>query len=79
MKDLKKRIVINPKILSGKPIIKGTRIPIYVILGSLAAGMDHKNIMKEYGIEFDDILACLSYATEVVTSEETYPLIKKER
>jgi len=72
-----KRIIIDPKIMVGKPIIKGTRVPVYVILGSLAAGMDYKEVMGEYGIKFDDILACLNYATDVVTSEETYPLARK--
>ncbi|OGB90193.1 hypothetical protein A2625_04340 [candidate division WOR-1 bacterium RIFCSPHIGHO2_01_FULL_53_15] len=72
-----KRIVIDPKIMTGKPIIKGTRVPVYVVLGSLAAGMEHKEVMKEYGIKFHDVLACLNYATDVVISEEAYPLAKQ--
>lgn len=71
------RIIVDPKIMAGKPVIKGTRVPAYVVLGSLAAGMDYKEVMEEYGIEFHDILACLNYATDVVSSEETYPLKKK--
>jgi uncharacterized protein (DUF433 family) len=74
-----KRIVVDPKIMAGKPVIKGTRVPVYVVLGSLAAGMDYKEVMREYGIQFQDILACLNYATEVVTSEETYPLVARAK
>ena len=72
-----KRVVIDPKIMTGKPIIKGTRVPVYVVLGSLAGGMGYKEVMEEYGVKFQDVLACLNYATDVVTSEEAYPLVKK--
>lgn len=74
MKNGKNRIAIDPKIMVGKPVIKGTRVPVYVVLGSLAAGMNYKEIMQEYGIKFEDILACLNYAADVVVSEEAYPL-----
>ncbi|OGC08703.1 hypothetical protein A2230_05795 [candidate division WOR-1 bacterium RIFOXYA2_FULL_36_21] len=76
MAETKMRITINPKILAGKPIINGTRVPIHAILGSLAAGMEYKEVIKEYGIEFEDILACLNYAVDVVSSEEAYTLAK---
>ena len=79
MPDVENKIIVDPKIISGKPIIKGTRVPVYVVLGSLAAGMDYKKVMEEYGIKFHDILACLNYATDVVTSEEIYPLTRKEK
>jgi uncharacterized protein (DUF433 family) len=72
-----KRIIIDPKIMAGKPIIKGTRVPVYVVLGSLAGGMDYKEVMGEYGLKFRDVLACLNYAADVVVSEEAYPLVKK--
>lgn len=52
-----KRIVIDPEIRHGKPIIKGTRVPIDIILGSLVGGMDNRGITKEYGIEKEDVLA----------------------
>jgi uncharacterized protein (DUF433 family) len=77
MHNLEKRIVINSKILSGKPIVRGTRVPVYVILGSLAAGMEDKEVMKEYKITHDDIHACLTYATDVVSSEEAYSFLNK--
>ena len=56
------RIVIDPEVRHGKPIIKDTRVPIGVILGSLAGGMDIDEITKEYDLEREDVLAALAYA-----------------
>ncbi len=64
------RIIINPEIRHGKPIIKGTRVPVDIILGSLAGGMDNAEIIKEYDIEKEDILAALAYAAKVVAGED---------
>ncbi len=49
------RITIDPEIRHGKPIIKGTRVPVEVILGSLAGGMEIQEIAAEYGIEKEDV------------------------
>ncbi len=58
------RIVSDPKVCSGKPCIKGTRIPAHIILDLLAAGEDFKGIKKAYpNITDEDIRACLSYAS----------------
>ncbi len=63
MKKLVERIVLDPKICSGKPCIKGTRIPAYIILDLLAAGESFGGIKKAYpNITDDDIKACLNYA-----------------
>ena len=70
------KIIINQKIQAGKPVVKGTRVPVYVVLGALAAGMGYKEVEKEYGIGSDDILSCLNYATEIVSSEEVYAFKK---
>lgn len=57
------RISIDPKICHGKPCIKGTRIPIFVILDALAAGMTYEEISEDYPpITSDDIKAALQYA-----------------
>jgi len=65
------RIEINPKIMMGKPIIKGTRIPVYVILNLLAEGYDFEKIMKEYpDLTRQDILAVLEYAAKVTKFRE---------
>ncbi len=64
------RIVIDPKICSGKPCIKGTRIPVHIILDLLAAGEDFDSIKRAYPNTTDkDIRACLNYAA-VLADEE---------
>jgi len=65
------RIEINPKIMMGKPVIKGTRIPVYVILNLLAEGYDFDEIIKEYpDLTKKDILAVLEYAAKVTKFRE---------
>lgn len=68
------RISIDPQICHGKPSIKGTRIPVFVILDALAAGMSHREIVKEYPpITEEDIQAALYYAS-LLTQQEEVPL-----
>jgi uncharacterized protein (DUF433 family) len=62
------RIVIDPEIQHGKPVIRGTRVPITRIIGGLAGGMSQEDIMNEYGVEEQDIRAALLYATELIES-----------
>ncbi len=70
MSQLLERIVCDPKICSGKPCIKGTRIPVHIILDLLAAGEDNQGIKKAYpNITDEDIKACLAYAS-VLADEE---------
>jgi uncharacterized protein (DUF433 family) len=65
------RIEINPKILGGKPVIKGTRIPIYLILKLLASGYSVKKIIKSYpSLKEEDIKAAIEYASSVLETEE---------
>jgi len=64
------RIVIDPEIRHGKPVIKGTRVPVDVILGSLAGGMSVEEVAKEYGISKEDVLAAIEYAAKIVAKEE---------
>ncbi len=64
------RIITDPKIMHGKPIIKGTRVPVDVILGSLIGGMSYEEIEKEYGVKREDILAAIAYASKFVIGEE---------
>ena len=71
------RIVIDPKIMVGKPVIAGTRITVERILGMLAQGMEKKEILKEYPhLKSQDIQAAVSYAQRAVKEEKVYPLIK---
>lgn len=58
------RIVIDPEIRHGKPIIKGTRVPVEVILGSLAGGMEIREIASEYGIKKEDVQAAIELSSQ---------------
>jgi len=62
------RIIIDKKIMHGKPVVKGTRVPVEVVVGSLAGGMGYEEVEQEYGVTREDILACLDYATHVMRS-----------
>ena len=68
------RITTNPKIMHGKPVIKGTRVPVDVILGSLVGGMSYEEVEKEYGVKKADIIAAIEYAAKFVMGEEVKPL-----
>jgi len=62
---------VNPKVLGGKPVIRGTRIPVYLILELLSAGYDFKRIMEAYPtLKEEDIKAAVEYATKIVKNEE---------
>jgi len=64
------RIVIDPKVRHGKPVIKDTRVSVDVILGSLAGGMSVDEVTEEYGITRDDVLAAIEYAAKLISTEE---------
>ncbi len=60
--QLLERISIDPQICHGKPCIKGTRIPVFVLLDALATGMTHQEIIEEYPpVTEEDIQAALCY------------------
>lgn len=65
----KNHIAINPKIRGGKPVIKGTRVPVEIILGSLAAGMTFKEICRSYLVTTEDIQACLAFSARILQEE----------
>ena len=64
------RITIDKNIRHGKPVIKGTRVPVDLIVGSLAGGASMEKICEDYGIEKEDILAALEYAAQIISNEE---------
>lgn len=69
------RIVIDPEILVGKPVIKGTRLAVEFIVDLLAQGWAEADILRNYpGLTHDDIQACLSYASALLHSEKVYSL-----
>ncbi len=55
------RIVIDPEIQHGKPVIRGTRVPVARIVGGLAGGMTMEEIIREYEVAVEDVLAALKY------------------
>jgi len=69
------RIIVDPKIMVGKPIIKGTRIPVEQILRLLGHGLTIEQILKDYPhLTKDDIQAALLYASKITGKEEIYPI-----
>lgn len=77
--QLLERISVNPKVMVGKPVIRGTRIPVELILKMLAQGITEKEILKEYPrLESKDIRAALAYASTVLSNEDVFPLIETE-
>jgi uncharacterized protein (DUF433 family) len=72
MEEPMDRIMIDPEVLSGKPVIKGTRIPVYLIIELLANGMTEKEILRQYPtLKKEDIKAALVYASKCLENEET--------
>ncbi len=67
---MNERIISNPQVCGGEPCIKGTRIPVHVILSHIAAEEDYVSILKEFPrIKQEDILACLEYASYLATEK----------
>jgi uncharacterized protein (DUF433 family) len=68
------RIVVDPEVLVGKPIIKGTRIAVEFVINLLAQGWKEEDILKNYPhLSREDIFACLKYASEILQSEKVFP------
>jgi uncharacterized protein (DUF433 family) len=64
------RIVLDPKVLAGKPVIRGTRLSVEFIIGLMADGWSEADILSNYpGVTHEDIIACLAYARDALTSE----------
>lgn len=69
------RIIIDPEILVGKPIIKGTRISVEFILELLGNGWSYEQILENYPqLKKEDILAAISYSAEILKDERSYVL-----
>jgi len=66
----------KPKNLRGKPVVKGTRIPVYLILELLSAGYDFTRIIKAYpSLTEEDIKAAVNYAAQIVKNEEAFEYV----
>ena len=70
MEELLKRVVVDPKVMSGKPVIRGTRITVDLILELLASGMTPEEIAEDYKISVEDVRAALLYAAKILGREE---------
>jgi uncharacterized protein (DUF433 family) len=77
MKDdqMLERIVLNPKVLVGKPVIRGTRLTVDYVLNLLAHGATEQEILEEYkGLTEEDIRACFLFATKALKDTDFMPL-----
>jgi len=72
---LSDRITVNPKVMVGKPTIRGLRITVEQILKALASGVSEKELLEDYPeLEPEDIQAVLSYVSELVSEEQVFPV-----
>jgi uncharacterized protein (DUF433 family) len=68
------RITIDPELQHGKPVIRGTRVPVARILGGLAGGMTFDEICREYDVAVEDIRSAIKYAEDLIEQETHHPL-----
>lgn len=68
--EIAPRISVDENVRFGRPVISGTRVPVDLIVGKLAGGMKYVEIVQEYEITQEDILACLDYAAKAISAEE---------
>jgi uncharacterized protein (DUF433 family) len=75
-----KRIVVNPKVMVGKPVIKGTRVTVHEIVLRIAQGWTFEDIIQDFPrITKDDIRAALTYAGSLVEGEDVFPVVEKSK
>jgi uncharacterized protein (DUF433 family) len=68
------RIVLDPAVLAGKPVIRGTRLSVDFVIGLMADGWNEVDILRNYpGITREDLAACLAYARDMLKAEKVYP------
>jgi uncharacterized protein (DUF433 family) len=68
------RMVLDPDVLAGKPVIRGTRLAVEFVIGLLADGWTEAEIIANYpGVAREDILACLAYARDALSLEKVFP------
>ncbi len=74
--DWQERIVIDPDIVAGKPIVRGTRLAVEFIIDLLAQGWTEAELLRNYpGLTHEDVQACLGYASATLHAEKVYPLV----
>jgi len=70
MKEIAPRITVDENTRFGRPVIEGTRVPVELVVGKLAAGLSVEEICGDYGIEREDVLAALAYAARALADEQ---------
>lgn len=70
-------IVVDPEILGGKPVIRGTRVPIQIVVGALGAGDSVAEVCRQYRVSKDSVRAAMSYAAEVLSEERVIALPRR--
>ncbi|MDG7025016.1 MAG: DUF433 domain-containing protein [Nitrososphaerota archaeon] len=74
-RSLLERIVTDPKVMAGKPVIKGTRVPVDLIIHRIAQGETVENLLEDYpNMTRQDVRAALEYASTVVKGEDIIPI-----
>ena len=74
MDDQSSRIAFDPEVLAGKPVIRGTRLSVELVIGLMANGWSEADILANYrGITHDDIIACFAYAPDLLSSGKVFP------
>jgi uncharacterized protein (DUF433 family) len=71
---MNERILIDPAVCHSRPVIKGTRVPVSIVIGSLAGGMSFAELQREYDLTLQDIKAALAFANDLVKEESFHPL-----
>ena len=73
--EIREYIVIDPGICHGKPVVRGTRTPVSVVLGHIAGGDSFETIRQEYDLTDEDIRACIAFANEELSRMTFFPSI----
>jgi len=68
--EIAPRISVDERVRFGRPVVTGTRVPVDLVLGKLAGGMTYDEIIREFDLTVEDILACLDYAAKAIAAEE---------
>ena len=71
---MNERIEINPLIHHGRPVIKGTRVPVIRLLACMAGGMTLAETAEEYGVTVEDVVAAIDFASELVEQAQQRPV-----
>ena len=74
MAEDQSRIALDPAVLNGKPVIRGTRLSVEFVIGLMAEGWSEADILASYpGTTHEDIIACLAYARDTLSAEKVFP------